>query len=84
MRRTDFLEQKSLDGHVASRKLARNGKNLININKPFPKGPFSLSCGKKNLIFVLLDKYYKTRTNMKYGKISEKSFFTGLIIARIA
>lgn len=68
MRRTDFLEQKSLDGHVASRKLARNGKNLININKPFSKGPFSLSCGKKNLIFVLLDKYYKTRTNMKYGK----------------
>ena len=49
MRRTDFLEQKSLDGYVASRKLARNGKNLININKLFPKGPFSLSVEKRTL-----------------------------------
>lgn len=78
---TDFLEQKSLDGYIASRKLARKDKNLINVDNHSLR-TISLILWKNEPISVLLDKYWKTRTNIKYGKISEKSF-TGLIIAKI-
>ena len=50
---TDFLEQKSLDGYIASRKLARKDKNLINVDKPFSKDHFTYSVEKGTYICPL-------------------------------
>ena len=47
---TDFLEQKHLDGYIASRKLARKDKNLINNDKPFSKDHFTYDIEKGTYI----------------------------------
>ena len=50
---TDFLEQKHLDGYIASRKLARKHKNLINKDKPFSKDHFTYDIEKGTYICPL-------------------------------
>ena len=50
---TNFLEEKSLDGYIASRKVARKNKNLIKNGNPYSKDNFTYDVEKGTYICPL-------------------------------